>query len=214
MDDERNDMFDPERTVRLDARSVRALAHPLRLKILGILRTEGPATASTLASRLALNTGATSYHLRQLAAYGFIVEDSGRGSARQRWWRAAHTVTYFDREALSSDETGEGFIRSVGQIYSERIQASIDGYATLPEEWRQAFHLSDVVLRLTPAETRRLTTELLEVLRRYRRHEPDSAEPVPPAAIPVSVQFQALPHVHALAEAERDPETAPDTDAG
>lgn len=214
MNEERNDWSDPERTVRLDARSVRALAHPLRLKILGILRTEGPATASTLASRLGLNTGATSYHLRQLAAYGFIVEDPDRGSARQRWWRAAHTVTYFDREALSGDETGEAFVRSVGQIYSERIQGAIDGYATLPEEWRQAFHLSDLVMRLTPAETRRLTTELLEVLRRYRRHDPDSGEPAPPGAIPVSVQFQALPHVHALAEGERDPAADPDAEAG
>ena len=54
---------------------LKALSHPVRLRMLGLLRTEGPATATTLAARLGLNTGATSYHLRQLAQHGFIVDD-------------------------------------------------------------------------------------------------------------------------------------------
>ena len=55
--------------------ALKALAHPVRLRMLGLLRIEGPATATTLATRLGLNTGATSYHLRQLAQHGFVVED-------------------------------------------------------------------------------------------------------------------------------------------
>lgn len=195
---------DPARTVRLDAKSVRGLAHPLRLKILGLLRTDGPATATTLASRLGLNTGATSYHLRQLAAYGFIVEDQRRGTGRERWWRAAHRTTYLDRETLSRNETAEAFRRSVGQIYIERIQRAVDDYATLPQEWREASSLSDWVLRLTPAETRQLTSELFDVLRRYRAHDPESPEPAPPGAVPVSVLMQAFPHAHALAGPDED----------
>lgn len=189
---------DPDRTVRLDAKSVRGLAHPLRLKILGMLRTEGPATATTLAARLNLNTGATSYHLRQLATYGFIVEDSSRGTTRERWWRAAHGATYFDRKTLSGDEGGEAFRRSVGQIYIERIQRGADEYATLPREWQEASVLSDAVLRITPAETRQLMSELFDVLARYRAHDPESPEPAPPGAVPVSIQLQALPHAHAI----------------
>ena len=61
--------------------------------MLGLLRSEGPATATTLATRLGLNSGATSYHLRQLEKHGFIVEDTSRGNARDRWWRAAHQST-------------------------------------------------------------------------------------------------------------------------
>ena len=33
-------------------------------------------------------SSATSYHLRQLAAYGFVVEDPGHGRGRERYWRA------------------------------------------------------------------------------------------------------------------------------
>src|SRR5262245_28458635 len=62
--------FDPEHEVLLNERSLRALAHPVRVKLLGLLRIEGPATATGLAEKLGLNSGATSYHLRQLAGAG------------------------------------------------------------------------------------------------------------------------------------------------
>ncbi len=181
-------------TVRLDARSVRGLAHPLRLKLLGLLRTDGPATSTTLATRLGLNTGATSYHLRQLATHGFIVEDKDRGVGRERWWRAAHATTYIDRAALSGEEAGEAFLRSIGQIYAERIQRAADEYSMMSAEWREASSLSDWVLRLTPDETRRLTGELFDVLSRYRRHDPESPASAPPDAVRVMAQIQIFPH--------------------
>ncbi|AYY12875.1 ArsR family transcriptional regulator [Actinobacteria bacterium YIM 96077] len=198
---------DDERAVRLDALSVRGLAHPIRLKMLGLLRTDGPATATSLARQLGLNTGATSYHLRQLAAYGFIVEDSGRGTTRERWWRAAHRSTYFDRNALTGDETGEAFVRAIGQIYSEKIQRAIDEYATLPPEWRDAGTLSDTMLMLTPDESTRLVSELFEVMARYRRHDPDHPSPAPADATPVTLQLQVFPDASKLADAEPPEET-------
>ena len=64
---------------------LRALSHPVRLRMLGLLRAEGPATATGLATRLGLNSGATSYHLRQLATHGFVEDDDSRGDGRERW---------------------------------------------------------------------------------------------------------------------------------
>ena len=60
---------------QLDAAAMRALAHPLRMRMVGLLRAEGPATASGLAERLGVSSGLTSYHLRALA-------DAA-------WWRSA-----------------------------------------------------------------------------------------------------------------------------
>ncbi len=79
------------------------LAHPERLRMLGLLRIEGPATATGLADRLGLNFGATSYHLRQLAKHGFIAEADDLGTKRERWWRAKHDTTSFD----VSDQSGD-----------------------------------------------------------------------------------------------------------
>src|SRR6476469_11269065 len=73
--------------------ALRALSHPTRLRLLGLLRTDGPATATTLATRLGINTGQTSYHLRQLAQHGFVEDDAERGNGRDRWWKAAHQST-------------------------------------------------------------------------------------------------------------------------
>ena len=70
----------------LGAKEVRALAHPLRLRMLEAL-SNGPATASMLARDLGESSGATSYHLRALAASGIIVEDLDRRKGRERWWK-------------------------------------------------------------------------------------------------------------------------------
>ena len=66
---------------------LRAFLHPLRIELLAALRVDGPATASELARRLGESSGATSYHLRQLARYGYVVDDDEQPSGRERRWR-------------------------------------------------------------------------------------------------------------------------------
>ena len=80
---------------------MKVLAHPLRTRLLGALRLEGPATATGLARLLGTNTGATSYHLRRLADVG-LVEETGTGTGRQRVWRAAH-----DRHSWTTSAAGD-----------------------------------------------------------------------------------------------------------
>lgn len=69
-----------------------ALAHPLRRRLLALLRADGPATAGVLAARTGQAVGNVSHHLRTLGACGLIVESKElRRDGRERWWRpAAH----------------------------------------------------------------------------------------------------------------------------
>src|SRR3954453_18328681 len=102
--------------VRPGLEGLKVLSHPGRLRMLGLLRSEGPATATTLATRLGLNSGATSYHLRQLEKHGFVVEDTERGNARDRWWRAAHSTTQTDSAHITSPEehdTYDAYLQAV-----------------------------------------------------------------------------------------------------
>src|SRR5262245_66322714 len=101
--------------------ALRALSHPTRLRILGLLRVDGPATATTLATRLGINTGQTSYHLRQLALHGFVVEEEGRGNARERWWRAAHQSTLASSvpEKPEDQEAMDAYQQAVAVIYTQ-----------------------------------------------------------------------------------------------
>lgn len=142
---------------------LRALSHPVRLRMLGLLRTEGAATATSLARRLGLNTGATSYHLRQLAEHGFIEEETGRGNARDRWWRAVHESTRMSSDGVDQ-EAEAGYLQAVALMYGELLARAAAERPFLPSAWDEAVTLSDWPLRLNPTAARRLLETLIEVI--------------------------------------------------
>jgi DNA-binding transcriptional ArsR family regulator len=170
--------------------ALQALSHPVRLRMLGLLRIEGPATATSLATRLGLNTGATSYHLRHLAQHGFIVEDAERGNARDRWWRAAHQSTTTGPEDPGDGEAGEvldAYLQAVAVVMTEQLQRAMEERALLPEPWRNASEFSDYVLRLTPAKARRVRDAIHEAIRAT------DEDPVSEESEQFVLQFTAFP---------------------
>lgn len=196
--------LDPSDVVVLDGKGLRALAHPVRIRIIGLLRRHGPSTATRLAEQLGLASGATSYHLRQLAAAGLVVEDADRGNRRDRWWRAAHRLTAFDDpEVWESDpEAAMVYMQSIVGVLSERMQRWVADRQTAPEAWKRSGGLSDRALRLTPEETERLDRELDEVVSRYRAHP--AGDDAPAGAETVFVQWAVMPEVDAAPDTETD----------
>ncbi|MFG3712688.1 helix-turn-helix domain-containing protein [Micromonospora sp. NPDC047730] len=183
------------RSVRLDHRQVRVLAHPLRLRLLGALRVKGPATATTLAELLNTNTGATSYHLRQLAEVGLVVEDPDRGTGRQRWWRAAHAVTNWETSDFDDDPDARAAIEWIqGDQVRLLAEHAEQWFATQHEwspAWRDALGMGDVFMTIPPDRLKALEADLWQVLERYR-HEAD-AEPAAPDAESVQIFLAAYP---------------------
>jgi DNA-binding transcriptional ArsR family regulator len=156
---------------------LRALSHPTRLKLLQLLRLEGPATATRLAEELKLNTGATSYHLRQLAEHGFIVEDSERGDGRDRWWKAAHASTLADLDSRTTEEeaeTGEAYLHTVALMYTETLMQYAQERRYLPAVWQKASTTSDWHFRLTPERAEEMVNALWKVIEQWsEREEPE-----------------------------------------
>jgi DNA-binding transcriptional ArsR family regulator len=151
---------------------LRALAHPLRLRLLGLLRTEGPATATALADRLGVSAALASYHLRQLAANGFLEEAPELArDGKERWWRAAHertswsTVEFLDTPERVAAEQALG--REIVRAQAELAMAWVTGSSTWPAEWVDASDMSDWFLELTPRELRELRGELHDVIERW-----------------------------------------------
>jgi DNA-binding transcriptional ArsR family regulator len=160
------------------AAGLRALSHPTRLKMLMMLRLEGPATATQLAQQLKLNTGATSYHLRQLAEHGFIVEDRERGDARDRWWKAAHrsTVAGFDSRISDEDaESAEAYLHTVALMYTETLLQYADERRYLPRPWQKASTTSDWHLRLSPERAEQLVDALAKLVEDWEEADADEA---------------------------------------
>lgn len=198
-----------------EASRLQALAHPLRLRMLGLLRVEGPSTASRLGQRCGESSGLTSYHLRQLASAGFVTDADEADLAgrqvhgRDRWWKAASQFTYTQRPATGDDERAAAsgdYYRAVVDLYAERARAWLVAEHTWPEQWQALSGLGDRMLRLAPDEVTSLREDLAALLARYRQHDPAvpaGTAGVPADAVVVSVQYQLFP----------DPEQVPPTPA-
>src|SRR5215831_6200537 len=76
----------PEMRQITDARTMRALAHPVRIALLEELLLGGALTATEVGERIGESPTTCSFHLRQLAKYGFV-EEAGGGKGRARPWR-------------------------------------------------------------------------------------------------------------------------------
>ncbi|MGK5694409.1 ArsR/SmtB family transcription factor [Streptomyces sp. URMC 128] len=158
---------------QLDARSLRGLAHPLRMQLLDALRFGGPATASQLAAKLGESSGATSYHLRQLAEYGFVEDAPERGKGRERWWQAVHHGLRFD-DALLND--ADPAVRGAADLYLHEIATTqtrelstwLGNRDSWPEEWSRSWDMSSATLRLTPELTRELVEKMHALVETYR----------------------------------------------
>ena len=152
-----------------DAQLLRAMAHPLRLRLIGALRMDGPATASALARRFGESSGATSYHLRILAKYGFVEDDPERNRGRERWWRAVDEGVEW---SLDTDDAGlleadRALGRQLVAEYGRWLQRWYDELPGWERPWRAAANGTDQWFELTPAELRELADEVLAVLERY-----------------------------------------------
>jgi DNA-binding transcriptional ArsR family regulator len=168
--------------IRLNGEQLRVLAHPLRSRLLSALRLDGPATATKLAEGLATNTGATSYHLRQLAAVGLVVEEDRPGSGRQRWWRAAQASHGWRDSDLSDDPddraAADWLLQHYLHTFTEAAGYWLAHRHEWPAAWREANFSSDYLLELTPQRLRDLEEELGELLLRYQEPAQDGSEQV------------------------------------
>ncbi|MFB6940119.1 MULTISPECIES: helix-turn-helix domain-containing protein [unclassified Streptomyces] len=166
----------------VDARTLRGLAHPLRLRLLSALREFGPATASGLADRLGESSGATSYHLRQLATYGFVEDDPERGKGRERWWRAVHTGTAFNSDRFLSHPDPEVrgavgvVLHEIATAHAQELNTWLGTMHEWPEEWLHGWDASDFKVRLTPDLSRELIGKIHALITSYEDRVPEGTE--------------------------------------
>ena len=174
--------------------ALRALAHPLRPRLLGFLRSRGPATATTLAEHFGLNSGDTSYHLRQLARFG-LIEDEDTGSRRERWWRATAPATTFAPKLLRRREAREAMRGLQHQRIALHAQAIDDALLndSVPPRWREALATNDFQLSLTLDELGALLTELHTAVERYS--DRDGASGAKGSRMAVRLVIDAVPLV-------------------
>jgi len=160
-----------------DVGSLKAVAHPLRLRLLGALRIEGPATATDLARKLGESSGATSYHLRQLAKYGFIEDDPEQPNARDRRWRAAHRYTSWSDSDHADEPEWLEATRWIRVRQRELFTRTAEAFEqeTWDRDWLGAAGQSDDRVPLTAASLRELSHRFGDLIQEYAARDADKA---------------------------------------
>jgi DNA-binding transcriptional ArsR family regulator len=168
----------PERRPQLsDPAVIDALAHPVRLDVLGYLMSAGPATASQCARAVGDTPSNCSYHLRILAAHG-LVEPDDSGDGRSRPWRTTLTGFTIESEAPG---TARMLAASV-ELDHHLVRDYLRGHESVPERWRDVDSHSTYGLALSPDELADVLRRIDDVVRPYiqatRTEAPADAEHV------------------------------------
>lgn len=162
-------MTNDEQERTLEPGALKALAHPLRVRIYDLLSERGPQTASSLAALIGETSGSTSYHLRALAAHDLIREIQGRGTGRERWWerpRGRITLPGPDEQMSPAQRSAAQIVTA--EFFRLRHQTLMD-YLNRPvaeqaEEWKDAGLVMTTTLDLTPEQMTELKDELIAVV--------------------------------------------------
>src|SRR3954470_6159210 len=176
-----------------DPRAMRAYAHPVRLRLLGLLRRHGPLTATQAAARLGESSGTTSFHLRQLAKYGFCELAAG-GKGREKPWQATALFTSWET-ALDDPERTEAeraLNTVVLQLYIAQITRWLADRPNDPPEWQRAAGFGDITVRMPPAEREKLRSDVEALVRPSLPRVPAGAE-TPAGARPVTLVHFEFP---------------------
>lgn len=176
-----------------DPRALRAMAHPTRLSLIGVLRREGALTATQAAELIGESPASCSFHLRQLAKYG-LVEEAGGGRGRERPWRA--TTMFTSWPDVAEGPAAEAASRLLSSVLAERyfdaLRRWLDSKPGEPQEWQQAAQFGDTMLYVTPDELAALQAETQAMMDRFigRQTHPELR---PPGARRVTYLHLAFP---------------------
>lgn len=176
-----------------DPRAMRALANPLRLKLLGLLRRDGPHSVGELSALSDSAPGSVSYHLATLEEFGFVEQAPELArDARERWWRAAHDSTHYEpSDLLARPETavaGRAMRQAFLQGHLAEQLEYLDAEPALGSEWVAAATAGDTLSHLSPAELRQLSDEVNALAERWQRSRDDAS----PGALPVRFIFSTF----------------------
>lgn len=176
-----------------DVQAMRALAHPVRIALIETLSLYGPMTATEAGDRIGESPTTCSFHLRQLAKYGFV-EEAGGGRGRARPWQMTSVgMRVSPGDDSESELAAEAFVRIFRERVLGRYRAWLEGRGAYPRAWRKAAGESQTVVYVTPEELEALIEELVALLGSRHRERVSDPASRPPGALPVEMVVLSYP---------------------
>lgn len=160
---------------------LRAIAHPLRLRILSLL-TGAPMTAADVARELALTHANASYHLRQLHAAG-VIEAAGEERIRGGLAKRYRYIVGKDRDKRTEHDPAHlPHRRALYVAAAAELRRRIDFVRHTPA----GGHLTDAELWVTPELWAEVKAQVHAASDRLHR---SALAPRTPGAIRVNASF-------------------------
>jgi predicted ArsR family transcriptional regulator len=153
------------------------------------LGVHGPATSAELARRLGLNTGATSYHLRELARHGFVEPVPEKARGRERWWRAVASDFRFPRRSQQDAELRAALDEVTRLAFASDVDTLARFHDEEQGEWADSAMYSRGAIRVTPDELRAFFEEYIALINKYAHRDGPSRA----GSRPVAARFLAFP---------------------
>jgi DNA-binding transcriptional ArsR family regulator len=159
-----------------DSKVLAAMAHPLRRRLLNMLKVDGPAMASVLAERTGEAVGNVSHHLKVLAAADLIEEAPELArDRRERWWRRTPGRVRWSTRDFAGDEADAAVERAARSLNQDAQLGFLRAWDEAPEEererWREGPFSTETWLRLDDAELSELSAELMALIQRWADRE-------------------------------------------
>lgn len=169
---------DPKRIA--DPRALKALAHPMRMRLIGELATRGACRAVDLAKSLDEPANSVSFHLRQLARYGLVIEDFEHGTdRRERWWRTPSAQGFIvdldELRKLPGGPLAVGVFQQVTEGAAHALVSVAFSRIDTPEDAARSW-VNDFGLHLSREEVGEYLDEQWEFIMRWMKRSRDLSQ--------------------------------------
>jgi Helix-turn-helix domain len=152
----------------VNALALRALAHPIRWKLIDVLGSERSATATRCAEVLGESVASCSYHLGILAKYGYIELVPGQ-AGREKPWRLLSYRQELSGEGLGVE--GELAAEAAIEVFLDhelaRTKDRLRRRSLEPAEWRAASQMLGSTTWVTVSELREISEQLALIAQRH-----------------------------------------------
>lgn len=198
---------DPRTHVLSDPRTIRALAHPLRVDLYALIGREGPLTSAEAGRRLGISQALASHHIRQLARHGFLTRAPGRDNREHPWRAVSNSMSW---RGAGSTEEGAAAADLLEQVF---IEAAVNRYLAWQGErgasepgWRDTAGVGFNSVHLTGDELRGLVEAIDALIKPYVESRPMDD----PATHPEGSALVDLTYLVSVEARAADPDEPPE----
>ncbi|MEV4657480.1 metalloregulator ArsR/SmtB family transcription factor [Micromonospora sp. NPDC049301] len=159
-----------------DSRVLAAMAHPLRRRLMDVLKVHGPSTVGMLAEHTDQAPANVSHHLKVLAAGELVAEAPELArDRRERWWRLVTRGVRWSNTDFDADPAARAVADAATSLNLDRHVALARAWHGADEAaqaaWDDGPFSTDRWLHLTPDELAELSREMIDLLARWADRE-------------------------------------------